>query len=59
MEKRRATWRPPAPRYERGYGRMYLDHIRQAHQGCDFDFLRGTQSPETRDPLKRFRNPAQ
>jgi dihydroxy-acid dehydratase len=59
MKKRRATWRPPAPRYERGYGRMYLDHILQAHQGCDFDFLRGTQSPETRDPLKRFRNPAQ
>ncbi len=59
MKKRQANWRPPAPRFERGYGRMFLDHILQAHEGCDFDFLRGTRNPEARDPLKRFRNPAQ
>jgi dihydroxy-acid dehydratase len=59
MKKRRADWRPPAPRFERGYGKMFLDHILQAHQGCDFDFLRGPPNPEARDPLKRFRNPAQ
>lgn len=34
------AWRPPAPHYTRGYGKMYLDHILQAHEGCDFDFLR-------------------
>jgi dihydroxy-acid dehydratase len=30
----------PAPRYRRGYGALYLDHVLQADQGCDFDFLR-------------------
>jgi len=40
IEKRRASWRPPAPHYQRGYGRMYLEHVLQAHQGCDFDYLR-------------------
>jgi dihydroxy-acid dehydratase len=32
---------PPAPRYRRGYGRLYAEHVLQADQGCDFDFLRG------------------
>jgi dihydroxy-acid dehydratase len=26
-------------RYERGYGYMFSNHIRQADEGCDFDFL--------------------
>ena len=39
METRKAEWVPPKPRYERGYGRMYLSHISQAQDGCDFDFL--------------------
>jgi dihydroxy-acid dehydratase len=29
-------------RYVRGYGRLFVDHINQADQGCDFDFLEGT-----------------
>ena len=29
----------PEPRYERGYGWMFTRHIRQANEGCDFDFL--------------------
>jgi dihydroxy-acid dehydratase len=37
--KRRAAYKPPAPRYERGYGWMFSKHIKQAHDGCDFDFL--------------------
>jgi dihydroxy-acid dehydratase len=37
---RRSRWKAPAPRYERGYGWMFARHIEQAHQGCDFDFLR-------------------
>jgi len=41
MKRRRAAWQPPAPHYQRGYGKMYLDHILQAHEGCDFDYLRG------------------
>jgi dihydroxy-acid dehydratase len=39
LARRRAAWTPPAPRYERGYGWMFSKHIRQADEGCDFDFL--------------------
>lgn len=39
MAKRKAAWKVPAPRYERGYGAMFSEHIGQADQGCDFDFL--------------------
>jgi dihydroxy-acid dehydratase len=39
LAKRRADWQPPAPKYGRGYGALYLEHITQADQGCDFDFL--------------------
>ena len=37
-----AAWKQPAPRYPRGYGAMYSQHIGQADEGCDFDFLQGT-----------------
>jgi dihydroxy-acid dehydratase len=36
---RQAEWTPPPPRFERGYGWMFSKHIRQANEGCDFDFL--------------------
>lgn len=39
IEARRNNWRPPAPRYERGYGWAFSRHVTQADQGCDFDFL--------------------
>ncbi|QTL02757.1 dihydroxy-acid dehydratase [Aquabacter sp. L1I39] len=39
LERRRAALSPPPPRYERGYGWMFSRHIKQAHEGCDFDFL--------------------
>ena len=42
LARRRATWKKPAPRFERGYGALYQQHITQADQGCDFDFLEGT-----------------
>ena len=42
MARRRAAWKPPAPKYPRGYGAMFSEHIRQADEGCDFDFLAGT-----------------
>ena len=29
----------PEPGFERGYGWMFAKHIRQANEGCDFDFL--------------------
>ncbi|CAL80574.1 putative Dihydroxy-acid dehydratase [Bradyrhizobium sp. ORS 278] len=39
LARRRAAWTPPVPRFERGYGWMFARHIRQANDGCDFDFL--------------------
>ena len=47
LEKRRADWQPPAAKYGRGYGALYLQHITQANEGCDFDFLEaGPPTPE-------------
>jgi dihydroxy-acid dehydratase len=42
FNRRRAAWTPPPKRYERGYGAMFSEHIGQADEGCDFDFLEGT-----------------
>ena len=42
LARRRAAWKKPEPRYERGYGALYQRHITQADEGCDFDFLEGT-----------------
>jgi dihydroxy-acid dehydratase len=42
LARRRAAWTPPPPKYARGYGAMYSQHIGQADEGCDFDFLQGT-----------------
>jgi dihydroxy-acid dehydratase len=42
LARRRASWRAPASIYPRGYGHMFSVHIRQANEGCDFDFLEGT-----------------
>jgi dihydroxy-acid dehydratase len=39
LSRRRADLRAPAPRYGRGYGWMFSQHVKQADQGCDFDFL--------------------
>jgi dihydroxy-acid dehydratase len=39
LAKRRAALRTPPPRFGRGYGWMFSRHIKQAHEGCDFDFL--------------------
>jgi dihydroxy-acid dehydratase len=39
LTRRRSALSAPQPRFERGYGWMFQKHIRQAHEGCDFDFL--------------------
>lgn len=39
LAARRAAWVPPPKRFERGYGYLYVNHVTQADQGCDFDFL--------------------
>jgi len=48
LERRRAAWIPPRAHYGRGFGALYLKHVRQANDGCDFDFLE--DGVDTRDP---------
>jgi L-arabonate dehydrase len=40
IQRRLQSFAPAAPKYDRGYGRMFLEHVTQANLGCDFDFLR-------------------
>ncbi|MEO8006905.1 MAG: L-arabinonate dehydratase [Betaproteobacteria bacterium] len=42
LAKRREVWKPRARKYERGYGKLFSQHVSQADKGCDFDFLEGT-----------------
>lgn len=42
LARRRAAWRPKEGIYARGYGKLFMQHIKQADEGCDFDFLEGT-----------------
>ena len=37
--RRKQAWTPPPRMFDRGYGALYSEHIGQADQGCDFDFL--------------------
>jgi len=39
LARRRAEWTPPARTYQRGWGRIYIDHVMQADTGADLDFL--------------------
>jgi len=50
LQRRRAEWKQPERRYERGYGWMFSKHIEQADQGCDFDFLRTDFGAPVREP---------
>jgi len=47
LARRRAAWTPPPPHFTSGWGRLFLDHVLQANEGCDFDILRGRR-PVTR-----------
>ena len=47
LESRCAAWNKPEPKHARGYGQLYINHVTQAHDGCDFDFLQhGPKTPE-------------
>jgi dihydroxy-acid dehydratase len=41
LERRRKAWKAPPRHYDRGYGRLHVDHVMQAPDGCDLDFLVG------------------
>ena len=43
LARRRAAWTPRPPAATSGYTRMFLDHVLQADEGVDFDFLRGAR----------------
>jgi dihydroxy-acid dehydratase len=45
LAKRRAAWKAPAPRFDRGFGALYQQHVSQANDGCDFDFLEPRAKP--------------
>jgi dihydroxy-acid dehydratase len=42
MQRRKSAWKPPVRKYERSYGAIFCGHVKQADEGCDFDFLEGT-----------------
>ncbi len=41
LAARRAAWTPRERPARRGYERLFADHVTQANEGCDFDFLAG------------------
>jgi dihydroxy-acid dehydratase len=50
LKKRRSEWNPPKPMADRGYVKLYIDHVQQAHLGVDLDILNGGSDGEvTRD----------
>ena len=40
LARRQAAWQPPASPHLRGWPALYRDHVLQAPEGCDLDFLR-------------------
>ena len=49
LTRRQAAWHARPNHYVRGYGRLFLDHVLQANEGCDFDFLRGRTPVRSED----------
>jgi dihydroxy-acid dehydratase len=45
LAARRSRWRAPRTP-ERGYARLYVEHVLQADEGVDFDFLSGSSGAE-------------
>ena len=46
LSRRRAVWQPRPIKHLRGYPRLYIEHVLQADEGCDFDFLRPSSDAE-------------
>ncbi|HZR27742.1 MAG TPA: L-arabinonate dehydratase [Terriglobales bacterium] len=46
LARRRSAWKPPQPPFERGYYQLYHQHVLQADQGADLDFLVGRSGAE-------------
>jgi dihydroxyacid dehydratase/phosphogluconate dehydratase len=41
LARRREGWQRPVQKTTRGYTKLFIEHVMQAPDGCDFDFLRG------------------
>jgi len=41
LKERRSRWKAPKPHLERGYWKLYHDHVLQSCDGADLDFLVG------------------
>ena len=50
LATRKSVWKKPQRKYERGYGWMFSQHIKQANEGCDFDFLETTFGDPVGEP---------
>ncbi len=48
MDIRKKNWIPPENKATRGYTKLFTQHVTQANEGCDFDFLQGIpgENPE-------------
>src|SRR6266542_610922 len=55
LARRRAAWKPRAEPATGGYLRMFLDHVLQANEGVDFDFLRGMRPVRDEDTARASR----
>jgi len=49
LARRRTQWKPRPPHFTRGYGKLFLDHVLQADEGVDFDFLKGKTPVRSED----------
>ncbi len=56
IQRRLAAWKPREAHYDRGYGKLFLDHILQADEGCDFSFLKKTKAAAA-DGLRKLALP--
>jgi len=50
LKGRLQQWQPAPRRYGRGFYTLFIDHVLQAHEGCDFDFLRATPKDKPYEP---------
>lgn len=48
LAQRKAAWTPPEPHSDRGYLKLYIDHVQQSHLGADLDFLVGNSGSEVK-----------
>ncbi len=48
LAERKKKWNAPDLGYNRGYVKMYIDHVEQSHLGVDLDFLKGKSGKEVK-----------